>query len=232
MIAMKIKPLNRLIKQYIEPSLPSYHIYQDLVYRVDDDFLLKGYCFDSRQYDKYAIDVSYFIQPLFVKADFIKLTIGNRLSYKKRINFFQTKVFDLWDVSTEHQEESMRNILNSILHQGEKYLNAIQTVRSFYENYFSQRKDHISIHEYISYCPIILGMDFEFQDRSLKKFINFCDAQIEDEYDKVEVEKRDSALILLNERSTESRLKILKTWTNETITCLNLPHISPFDRSS
>lgn len=224
---MKVVEINKLIRKHIEQALPDYSVHKDFIYKLENDFFIKGYYFESRGNDDLDLAVWYFVQPLFVKKDFIVLTLGARLSYKKKVGLLKTKELDWWDARKEHLDESFQSILEVIKLKGEKKLEQIKTSEEFYNKFYGERKDNVRIYEAIAYSTILFGKE-DVQDKAIKGLIDFCNKQIESESDEIEMQIKEDATLLLEAVTTINRLEVLKTWANETIGHLKLPHIKPF----
>ena len=222
---MKISEINSQIKKHIAPQLSGYKIHRDIVYKQEENFFLKYYCVVSTGNDEDDIYVSAAIQPLYVRSDFLYKTFGFNLSHKKRTSLFGSRRSELWDARKEHLDNSFQSINQSILHQGEPFMNSVNSAKQFYQRFAGNIKDNISYREGVAYSTIIFGSDKQQRD-CLKNLIDFCDSQIATDEDEVEIKIRKDATVLLNAESTE-RLKILKAWANETIECLKLPNIQP-----
>lgn len=226
-VVMKVSEINKSIKQYIAPALKGYFVHKDLLYKVENNYLLKGFYFESRGNDDLDLAVWYFIQPLFIKKDGIILTLGDRLSYRKKLNLLRYEELEWWDARKENLEKTFSLIAKSIISDGEKRLSEINSVEGLYKYFFNERKENIRIYEAVAYSTVLFG-DESFQTKPLNDLVAFCNTQIETKDDIVEIQIREDASNLLQANSKEKRLAILNTWANETIEHLKLPHLKSF----
>ncbi len=220
---MKINEINKLIKKHLESSLSGYFIHRDLMFKVQNEFFLCGYYFESRGNEDMDLAVWYFIQPLFVKKDSIVLTIGDRLTHKRKINLLQSKKQDWWDARKENLDDSFQSILQSILKDGEEYLRPIATAEYFYKKFNPEKKENLRIYEAVAYSTIVFAEE-DLQNELLKGLIK------ETESESIEWVRQvgEDATLLLNAETTSNRMEILRSWANETIGHLKLPQIQPF----
>ena len=139
---MKVAEVNRLIHKHLPANLSEYSIFRNLVFKIEKDFFLKGYDFETSGYGD-SLAVWCFIQPLFVKSDSVYFTFGDRLTYQKKINWFSTRRFEWWDISKENSVATFQSIFEVIKNSGEKYLNSIKGAPGFYKKFNSEKKDDI-----------------------------------------------------------------------------------------
>src|SRR4051794_14879425 len=135
---MKVSEINRLIEKHFPAELKGYTIHKGLIYKIENEFFLKAYDFESSGNGEYDLAVWCFIQPLVVKHDSIIYTFGDRLSYRRKINWFKTKQIEWWDASKENLDSSFKSIFETIISEGEKYLQSINTAEEFYKKYSSE----------------------------------------------------------------------------------------------
>jgi len=218
---MKIAEINKLIKHHLHPKLENYHVNRDFIYKVQDNFFLKGYAFESTGNGEYDLAVWCFIQPLFVKSDCLYFNFGDRLKHKKKVDVLRTKKLEWWDATKEKLDDSFQSILKSILNDGEKYLNLFKTPEDFYNKFKSDRKEDIRKYEAVTYTTILLNNE-ALQNKMLKGLIEFSLKKINRD-DEIIDEIREDATLLLNADTKEKRLEILKNWANETLRHLKLP---------
>lgn len=224
---MKINQINKLIKKYLEKDLSGYHIHNDLIYKIDSSFFLRGYDFESTGNGEFDLAVWYFVQPLFVKSDFIHYLFGKRLTYREKTNIFSTKNLEWWDASVAHLEESFLSISDSMLKNNEQQIDTI-TPEFFYNKYKTEVKTNVRIYEAVAYTTVLMG-DLELQNKLLEGLINYCNKEIKSENDTLEIQIKTDATLLLNTTTQKERLRILKTWSNETISYLKLPNVPMFE---
>jgi hypothetical protein len=216
---MKVKEINKLIKEIILPHIEGYAIHRDLIYRIEGEYYIKGYAFESSGNEEYDLAVWYFIQPLFVKSTTLYFNFGERLKYRKKMGLFKTKELEWWDATKENWNESFQSILQSILGEGEKYLVSFKEPRDFFRKFKSSAKGNIRIYEGVAYTSILMK-DRSLQDKMLKGLIK--EAKNEGNYDWVHQIRADAEL-LLSKLTQEEREHVLKEWANETISQLKLP---------
>jgi hypothetical protein len=212
---MKVAEINRLIKKHIESHLNDYEIHKDIVFKIENNFFLKGYVFESSGNSGYDLSVAYFIQPLFVKSDCLHLTFGDRLTYSKKINLFKSRKLEWWDASKENSDNSFQSIIKSIQSQGEPFLQKINTAKDFYKKYSSDKKDNIRIYEAVAYSSILFASDTK-QNNLLNGLINYSKTKINRDDDCID-KVRDDATLLLKEKTTKNRQNVLKKWSLETL---------------
>lgn len=218
---MKVSEINRFIKKHLQTELSSYQVHRDLICKIESDFFLKSYYFESRGNEEADLAVWWFVQPLYLKDDDINLTFGDRLTHKEKVSFFRSVNMAWWDARKEHLDTSFQSILQSILNSGEKHLNSFKTPEDFYSKFKSTIKDNIRIYEGVAYTTILMD-DKALQDKMLKGLIDFSFAKINRDTDWVD-QIREDATMLLNAGTQERRLEILKGWANETLSHLKLP---------
>lgn len=220
---MKVSEINKLIRKHLERSLSDYSVHRDLIFKIESDFFIKGYDFESRGNEDMDLSVWCFVQPLFVKSDCLYYTFGGRLTYKRKINLLQSKEMDWWDARKENLDDSFQSILQSILKDGEKYLNSIASVEDFYKKFNSEKKDNLRIYESVAYSTILFAEE-DLQNKLLKGLIK------ETENESIEWIRQigEDATLLLNAETSSNRMEILKSWANETIAHLKLSQVKPF----
>jgi hypothetical protein len=76
---MKANEIAGLERQYLMPQLPEFRQVGTLLYRAPVGFVLQGFEFDRSQYDKRALAVICFVQPLYVPNDHLWFNFGSRL---------------------------------------------------------------------------------------------------------------------------------------------------------
>lgn len=223
---MKINDIVRLNNKFLKDRLSGYTIHRDLLFKIESDFFLKSYYFESRGNGEADLAVWWFIQPLFLRRDDVILTFGDRLTHKEKVSLFRNTNMAWWDARKEHLDTSFQSILQSILSSGEKHLNSFKTPDDFYREFKPSIKDNIRIYEGVAFTTILMD-DKALQDKMLQGLIDFSSAKINRDTDWVD-EIRENATVLLNANTQEKRLEILKSWANETISHLKLPHLKPF----
>lgn len=224
-IIMRVKEINKLIKEIILPHLKGYVVHRQLIYQIEGGYYLKGYDFESSGNEEYDLAVWCFIQPLFVKSTTIYYTFGDRLTYRKRIGLFKIRKLQWWDATKENLNESFQSILQSILREGEKYLNSFKEPRDFVRKFSSCAKGSIRIYEGVAFASILIK-DKSLQNKMLKELIK--EAKNERDLDWVHRIRADAEL-LLSKSTQEERVHILKEWANETILQLKLPELKRLD---
>jgi hypothetical protein len=78
--------IERLARKHLLPKLPGFAARRSLVYRRPVEYLLYGLSFDTSSFTSSRIYVEAFVQPLFVPAEGLTYTFGDRLGE------------DFWDV--------------------------------------------------------------------------------------------------------------------------------------
>jgi hypothetical protein len=222
---MKVKEINKLIKEIILPHIKGYAIHRDLIYRIEGEYYIKGYNFESSGNGEYDLAVWCFIQPLFTKSETLYFTFGDRLKYRKKMGLFKTKELEWWDATKENWNESFQSILQSILSEGEKYLASFKGPGDFFKKFRSSAKGNIRVYEGVAYTSILMK-DQSLQDKMLKGLIK--EAKNDGDLDWVHQIRADAEL-LLSKSTQEERIHVLKEWANETILQLKLPELKLFN---
>jgi hypothetical protein len=223
---MKIKDIVNLNNMYLKDNLKSYTIHRDLVFKVESDFFLKSYYFESRGNGESDLAVWWFIQPLYLKDDDFNLTFGDRLTHKEKRSLFKSVDMAWWDARKEHLNTSFQSILQAILNNGEKRLSSFKTPADFYKEFKPSIKDNIRIYEGVAYTTILMH-DKTLQDKMLQGLIDFSLSKINRETEWVD-KIREDATLMVQADTQEKRLEILKSWANVTINHLKLPSLTPF----
>lgn len=222
---MKKSEINNRIRDYILPSHPQYWVNQYVIYRYfGNDYFIKGYVFYSKGDSEMGLRVTWFCMPLLVRKDCIVTTIGEDILNIKQQGFFKKVKESWWDTRKEHQVETFRTLNLAIAEQGETVLSKINTAKDLCSLIKKDMKESIRIYEVVAYSSILFA-DKKEQDKLLKGLVK--EAENERDVDWVHQIKADAQL-MLNKEMQEERISLLKTWANETIGHLKLPHIKPF----
>jgi hypothetical protein len=223
---MKKSEINNYIRKYILPSYNQYYVDQYVMYQTfDSEFFIKGYLFYSKGDNELGLRVSYFIMPLFVKKECLVTTIGEEILNIKIQGLFKKVKEVWWDTRKENQASTFEKINKSISEQGEPILNSIINAKELSKRLKKEMRDNIRVYEVVAYSSILFA-SVEEQDKMLKGLIK--EAENERDVYWVHQIKKD-AVLMLSIESTEERIKLLKTWANETIGHLKLPHVKPFE---
>jgi hypothetical protein len=191
----------------------------------EENFFLKGYIFYSKGDNEMGLKVSYFIMPLFVKAEFFTYNIIMDLGQIERVGWFKKTQKTWWDVRKEQQAATFEQINKTIDMQGETFLNKINCSKDFFNLLKKDRKDNVRVWEDIAYASILFK-NIRFQNRMLRGVIR--EAKDDDrDLEWVEQIKTDAEQ-LLRCKNIEERKSILKSWANYTMSHLKLPHLKPF----
>lgn len=222
---MKKSEINDKIRDYILPSHSHYWVDQYVMYRsFDNDFFIKGYLFYSKGDRELGLKVTYFVTPFFIKDDAITYVFGEDILDIKQQGFFKKVKESWWDTRKEHQVETFKKLNLAIVEQGEIFLSKINTAKDLCAVIKKNMKDNIRAYEVVAYSSILFA-DKKEQDKLLKGLVK--EAENERDVDWVHQIKADALLMLSKETQVE-RISLLKTWANETIGHLKLPHIKPF----
>ena len=114
---MKSSEIKRLSIKYLLPHLPEFRVKGSLLYVEPVEQLLRGFGFESSGFDRTAIYVWMFVQPLYVRAPDIVLTFGERLGGGAKT----------WHPVAGQEEEVMGDILREIRRKGLPFLDQIRT---------------------------------------------------------------------------------------------------------
>lgn len=222
---MKKSEINNHIRKYILPSHNQYYVDQYAMYQTfNNDFFIKGYLFYSRGDSELGLKVTHFTMPLFVKKDCFVTTIGDDILDIKSNGLFRKVREVWWDTRKENQASTFERINIAIYKQGEPILNGLNSAKELCKRLKKDMKDNIRVYEVVAYSTILFASISE-QNKILKGLIN--EAENERDVDWVHQIKIDATLMLSLE-SQEERINLLKSWANETIGSLKLPHVKPF----
>jgi hypothetical protein len=223
---MKKSEINNYIRKYILPSHNQYYVDQYVMYQTfDNGFFIKGYLFYSKGDNEMGLRVSFFMMPLFVKKECLVTTIGEEILNIKSHGLFRKVKEVWWDTRKESQSSTFEKINNEINKQGEPILNAVNNANELCKRLKKDMKDNIRVYEVVAYSNILFA-NIEEQNKLLKGLIT--EAENERDADWVHQIKSDAEIILSTENH-EGRINLLKSWANETIGYLKLPHIKPFE---
>jgi len=224
---MKKSEINNYIRKYILPSHNQYYVDQYVMYQTfDNGFFIKGYLFYSKGDNEMGLKLTSFITPLFVKDDAITYVFGEDILNVKAQGLFKKVKEVWWDTRKENQASTFEKMNNAISEQGEPILNGIKNAKELSKRLKKDMKDNIRVYEVVAYSNILFA-SVEEQNKMLKGLIK--EAENERDVDWVHQIKKDAELMLSIESHNE-RIQLLKSWANETIGHLKLPHVKPFFR--
>jgi len=191
----------------------------------EENFFLKGYLFYSKGDNERGLEVSYFVKPLFVKAEYFTFNVTRDLAQIKRVGLFKKTRNFWWDVRREKQATTFEQINKTIFEQGETFLSKINSSKDFFNLLRKDRKDNVRVWEDIAYASILFK-NIRFQNKMLRGVIKEAKSDDRD-LEWVEQIKTDAEQ-LLSCKTIEERKSILKSWANYTMSHLKLPHLKPF----
>jgi len=222
---MKKSEINSYIKNYILPRHEKYFVDRYVMYKLfDNDFFIKGYLFYSKGDVEMGLKITYFITPLFVKDDAITFVLGEEILNIKSKGLFMKEKKVWWDTRKENQTITFENINEAIKKQGEPILNSINNANELCKHIKKYMKDNIRVCEVVAYSTILFA-DLNTQDNLLKLLIRGAENERDADWiHRIEID----AKLMLSIKSIEERIKLLKSWANQTIKHLKLPHIKPF----
>ncbi len=222
---MRKSEIHNKIREYILSSHSQYWVDQYVMYRsFDRDFFIKGYLFYSKGDNELGLKVTSFVTPLFIKDGAITYVFGEEILNIRQQGFFKKVKDAWWDTRKEHQVETFKKLNLAIAEQGEKILNKINTANDVCSHLKRDMKDNIRVYEVVTYSSILFA-DRKGQDKLLRGLIK--EAENERDVDWVHQINADAQLMLGKETQSE-RISLLKTWANETIGNLKLPHVKLF----
>lgn len=226
---MKKSELNNFIRKYILPNHSHYYLDQYLMYQLfDNDLFIKGYIFYSKGDNEMGLKLTYFVTPLFIKDDAITYVFGEEILNVKQKGLFKKVKEVWWDTKKENQVPTFEKINIAIGEQGEPVLNKLNSAKELCKCLKKDMKDNIRIYEVVAYSSILFS-NFTEQDKMLKGLIK--EAENERDVDWVHQIKA-HAQVMLKKETQEERISLLKSWANETIEHLKLPHIKPLSTIS
>jgi hypothetical protein len=215
---MKLSELKRLINKHLIDSLPELTLHKNYLYKISNEYLLNGYCFDSHTSNLDDLRVYFFVQPLFLKSSLIFLSYSQMMYYKKKVNILKVKKEYGWDMRKESLDKTFEMLLISIKEQGEPFLNSISSVSDFYKYYYLERKDDLRTLEAIAYSSIFVENKSK-QDDLLKKLIS----ESSNDNTKWIKEINEDACLMLSLNNQEDRINLLNKYRDYTLEQLKLP---------
>jgi hypothetical protein len=114
-LAMKATDIARLERLYLLPELPEFRQLGTLLYKAPVGLVLQGFEFDRSQFEKRALAVFCFVQPLYVPNDHLWFNFGDRL------RDFET-TGEWWEIPETNPEPAMRAIARVISVRGLAFL--------------------------------------------------------------------------------------------------------------
>lgn len=219
---MKSQLVKRLCKKYILPSLPTYNTKGHLLYQMEYEDLLRGFCFESSGFSSNTFTIVVFIQPLYIPKPYISYGFGNRLG-------ILSKGRDVWwEYSEEKVEEIMQEILGMIQHHGLPYLERAGTLERFIKQYGHFDRFKIAdVHrmEAIGYGYLLSG-----NTKSAKKLLDTLSKELEreiirypDEGWQKEMQSRVQLILgYLQNQDQEAAKQQLGAWKNYTLLHLGI----------
>ncbi|MBO9633175.1 MAG: hypothetical protein J7578_08645 [Chitinophagaceae bacterium] len=220
---MKIKDINRLIQKHLVPVFPQYTAYQDLLFRIDDEYLLRGYCFEVRGNGEYDLHLHAFVQPLFKPGSgHIHFTFGETIPRKIRKTLFGFKTVPAWDATKENLDHSFQELAVAMQHTGEQFLDSIGDIRRFHEKFDKEKKDNLRVYEAVAFSSILV-CNIQKQDRLLQGLIK---ETRDDEGVEWIMAIRNHATQMLDLPEQHLRLALLKQWAVANASALGLPGVS------
>lgn len=76
---MKATVIKRLYSKYLSDSFSAYQLKGHLLYQISEGLLLKGFSFDSSGFDKNALYLQGFVQPLYIPDESVSYFCGDRI---------------------------------------------------------------------------------------------------------------------------------------------------------
>ena len=114
---MKSREMERLSIKYLLPHLPEYRAKGSLLYAEPVEHLLRGFVFESSEFDPTAFFVNVFVQPLYVPAESYVLDFGDRLGGGAK----------RWRPTAGQEGKVMGDVLGEIRRKGLPFLDQIRT---------------------------------------------------------------------------------------------------------
>lgn len=151
---MTSREIKRLVTAYLLPSLPGYRVRGSLLYAEPVEDLLRGFLFETSAFDRTALHVTAFVQPLYVPAQYLVLTFGERLGGGAK----------RWRPVGEQEEEVMRDLLLEIKKTGLPFLNRIKTPADLARQASMEARrapDNPVILEVEAYSLVLVGRDHD-----------------------------------------------------------------------
>jgi len=118
---MKTAEFQSLIRKYLLPELPGYANTGSLLWKEPIEHLLRGYYFDSSEWDQSRFRITAFIQPLYVSYDSIVYL------FSQELGFLSVKRELWWTWEERIIEKSVQDILRHLKRSGEPFVNSLTT---------------------------------------------------------------------------------------------------------
>jgi len=205
--AMKVKQFQALAKKLL-PHLPGYALERKLLYATPVGHVLRGFCLEASGFDATGFYVWVFFQPLYVPAEHLHLTLGERLRYMGS---------EGWNITDANVED---RLLESIRTQGLPFLTGVEEPLGVADvsrkRWGELRNPHIW--EAIAYS-LIMGNDYSAARAALQRLLASLDGGVEwQEQIKLRAEKVKSKL----DANPEEAKRQLEEWELSTKTNLRL----------
>lgn len=143
---MKDSVIKKIVQQSFKPILnQNFRLYKNIIYQYPLNNILLGFCFDKSGFNKDCVYISVFAQPLYINADNIILSFGNRLKGKDG---------NLWQLENNpNLEEILSELLLLMKDVIDDFLNKVNTPSRFY-NYYQDKLVNIRMVEAVTYSAI------------------------------------------------------------------------------
>jgi hypothetical protein len=116
---LKSATCERLVRNYILPSLSSFHVKGKLLFAEPVRHLLRGYYFEDSAFDATRFAVCVFVQPLYVPSSVLVFNFGSRLGS------IVGKAEIWWNLSAESEKSIMADVLSRICYEAEPRFGSI-----------------------------------------------------------------------------------------------------------
>jgi hypothetical protein len=125
---MKNLEIEKIVKLSFKDILDrGFNQNKNIIYQAPLEDILFGFCFEKSAKNENGLYVWSFVQPLYVKADSIVLTFGNRL---KRMDD------ELWLLKNNPESHNLLSELNDLMLQSlNTFLSQVNTAEKFYNFY-------------------------------------------------------------------------------------------------
>jgi hypothetical protein len=207
--------IERLARKHLLPVLPGFVARRSLVYRRPVEHFLYGLSFETSAFTSSRIFVGAFVQPLFVPADGLWYTFGNRLGD------------DFWDVDEDDPDPTFAAIAGTVQRDALPLFEQLGSLDRFCQLVPAwaeaepkklkslQSLDDPVVSEALGYAEILRGQ----KDAGLELLENALEAEREDhEYANDDrVANLERVLEVVRSRGLEAGQALLEEWRGKTI---------------
>lgn len=213
---MKTSKIQELIKSRLLTAFKPFACTGRMMFAEPHGSVLRGVHFDDSSFSKTVLYAWAFVQPFYVRKEYVHFTFGHRL--RNRLD--DGRAIQSWDVDAEPDERQVRSLLDAIRNDAIPYIERLATPRDLVEHLAESTglHDNVFVKEAVAY--------------SLAKIGNYADAKVELEALVASVRPSDpwhgikpraeELLVRINE-GPKAADGLLGKWEQETARNLHLP---------